>query len=86
MAQLQHKGAIIEYSDPHVPTFPQKRDYKFNLNSIEINSAVISSYDCLVIATDHDAWDYQQIRRYSQLIIDCRGRYNDRYNPTIIHA
>jgi len=74
MALLQEKGAHVEYSDPHVPTFPQKRDYHFDLKSVELTPEAIASYDCLVLATDHDAFENDILVKRAQLIVDTRGR------------
>lgn len=74
MSLLQDKGAIVAYADPHVPTFPRKRDYHFDLHSVELTPDNISSYDCLVIATDHDAFDYQALTSHAKLVVDTRGR------------
>ena len=80
MSLLQDKGAIVEYSDPHVPTFPQKRDYSFDLESVELTAKSIASYDCLVLATDHDGFDYDLLPAHSQLLIDTRGRLRGQLN------
>ncbi|MFO1232269.1 MAG: UDP binding domain-containing protein [Paenacidovorax caeni] len=53
MDLLQAKGAHIDYSDPHVPVFPRKRDYHFDLQSVTLTPESIASYDCLVLATDY---------------------------------
>ncbi len=74
MSLLQDKGADVAYSDPHVPSFPQKRDYHFDLQSAELTDETIASYDCLVLATDHDGFDYGTLSKYARLIIDTRGR------------
>lgn len=74
MDLLQTKGAHIDYSDPHVPSFPRKRDYHFDLHSVPLNPDTIASYDCLVLATDHDGFDYQQLVQHARLIVDTRGR------------
>ena len=74
MDLLQAKGAHIDYSDPHVPVFPRKRDYHFDLQSVALTPESIASYDCLVLATDHDGFDYQQLLQHAHLIVDTRGR------------
>ena len=74
MDLLQAKGANVEYSDPHVPVFPQKRDYYFDLKSVLLTSEVVASYDCVILATDHDDFDYEILQKYAQLIVDTRGR------------
>lgn len=77
MKLLQEKGAIISYSDPHVPVFPKKRRYHFELESVEINADVLSEMDCVLLATDHDEFNYEFILQNSNLIIDTRGRYRE---------
>ena len=74
MSLLQDKGAIVAYADPHVPSFPQKRDYHFDLQSVTLSAETIAAYDCLVLATDHDAFDYSALQQYATLIVDTRGR------------
>lgn len=74
MDLVQDKGAVIAYSDPHIPVFPRKRDYYFDLQSVVLRPENIASYDCLVQATDHDGFDYQLLRQNARLIVDTRGR------------
>ena len=74
MDLLQAKGAHIDYSDPHVPVFPRKRDYHFDLQSVTLTPESIASYDCLVLATDHDGFDYPLLLQHARLIVDTRGR------------
>lgn len=74
MDLLQDKGAVIAYSDPHVPTFPRKRDYHFDLQSVTLTAQHIVSYDCIVLATDHDLFDYVLLQAHAQLLVDTRGR------------
>lgn len=74
MERLQSKGALVDYADPHIPSFPKKRDYHFDLNSIELSLKNIASYDCLVLATDHDCFDYELLQSQAKLIVDTRGR------------
>ncbi|MEZ0171836.1 nucleotide sugar dehydrogenase [Microvirga sp. TS319] len=75
MSLLQAKGAHIAYSDPHVPTFPKMRRYSFDLASVDLTPEVLASYDLVLLATDHDKFDYEAIESHSKLIVDTRGRY-----------
>ena len=43
----------------------------------------IASYDFLLLATNHDAFDYALIKRHAKLIIDTRGVYLDIANNVI---
>lgn len=74
MDLLQAKGADVAYSDPHLPTFPRKRNYHFDLQSEPLTPENIARFDCLVLATDHDAFDYAQLQQQAKLIVDTRGR------------
>ncbi len=82
---LRDKGAEISYSDPHVPKFPAMRKYDFDLSSVDLSAEMIREYDCVVLTTDHDLFDYDMIRDNASLIVDARGKYRDS-TPGIIRA
>ena len=75
MEILHKKGAIVNYSDPHVPVFPKKRDYHFDLSSVDITKEKIGEFDLIILATNHDIFDYNMIKKSAQLIVDTRGVY-----------
>jgi len=75
--RLLDMGAIVEYSDSHVPFLPAMRNQQLNHQSIALDEAALSSFDCVLIATDHDDFDYQMISDHAQLIVDTRGRFLD---------
>jgi UDP-N-acetyl-D-glucosamine dehydrogenase len=72
---LLERGAEVAFSDPHIPTFPLKRRYKYEMESVPLRPDTLESYDCVLLATDHDAFDYDLILKHAQLIVDARGRY-----------
>lgn len=72
---LIEKGAIVEYSDPYIKRFPITRRYNINLESIKLTKKNISLYDCVILATDHDDFDYDLIQKHSKILIDTRGRF-----------
>ncbi|KFJ09878.1 nucleotide sugar dehydrogenase family protein [Delftia acidovorans] len=80
MDLLQAKGADIDYSDPHVPVFPHKRDYHFDLRSVPLNEETVDRYDCVVLATDHDAFDYALLASKAKIFVDTRGRMQGGFN------
>ena len=84
MDLLQARGAHIGYSDPHVPVFPRKRDYHFDLESVPLSAQTLASYDCVILATDHDGFDYALLKSHAQLIVDTRGRWTSA--PNIVSA
>ena len=44
--------------------------HSFELDSEQLSVEVVRSYDAVVLATDHDSFDYEMILEVSQLIID----------------
>ncbi|MGV6851184.1 MAG: nucleotide sugar dehydrogenase, partial [bacterium] len=77
MELLEEKGAIISYSDPHVPTFPKMREHSFDLSSTDLTPEALKAFDAVLLATDHARFDYDMIRECSSLIIDTRGIYKE---------
>jgi len=67
---LHEKGAIVSYSDPHVLSI--ELDGK-TLMSTSTTPGALSSADCVVILTDHSAFDYPAIVAHSRLVLDCRN-------------
>jgi len=83
---LRAKGAGVAYSDPFVPAFPPMREHSFDLSSVEITPEVLSKFDCVLLSTDHDDFDYDLIQRHSRLIVDTRGRYSGRGYANVFFA
>ncbi len=75
MDMLRHKGAQVDYSDPYVPVFPKLRKFSFGLESQSLTPETIASCDCILLATDHDEFDYDMIQQHAQVVVDTRGRY-----------
>jgi UDP-N-acetyl-D-glucosamine dehydrogenase len=85
MELLRDKGAYVDYSDPHVPVFPRMREHRFELSSVALSPDTLASYDLVLLATSHSAFDYDMIRRYANLIVDTRGVYLERL-PNVVKA
>ena len=85
MEILRAKGAIISYADPHVQMFPRMREHHFDLKSVALTPKTLALYDCVVLATNHDLFDYSLIKQYARLIIDTRGVYPES-SPNIVKA
>jgi len=75
MEKLREKGVSVDYSDPHIPVFPEMREYTFNLQSVELTPESIREYDMLLLATNHSEFDYNMIQEYAAIIVDTRGVY-----------
>ena len=85
MEKLRDAGADVSYSDPHIPVFPEMREHSFSLSSTDLDAASIATYDCVLLATDHDEFDYDVIRQNAALIVDTRGRYLERL-PNVVRS
>lgn len=85
MEQLQAKGAVVSYTDPWVPVFPKMREHHFDLTSIDLTPEAVASYDLVLIATNHDSFDYPMIQTHAKLIVDTRGVYLDSM-PNVVRA
>jgi UDP-N-acetyl-D-glucosamine dehydrogenase len=75
MELVSAKGGVVAYSDPHVPVFPKMREHNFNLTSEILSAENLASFDAVILATDHDGFDYGFISKYAQLLVDTRGKY-----------
>lgn len=80
---LRELGAVVSYTDPYIPTIPTTRKYHIALSSEEMDGNSIQEYDCIVIVTDHDDFDYELIKKYANLIVDTRGRFKGRYKNIV---
>ncbi|WP_426114733.1 nucleotide sugar dehydrogenase [Massilia sp. PWRC2] len=85
MEILRDKGALVDYSDPHVPVFPRMREHHFDLSSVALSAHSLATYDLVLIATSHSAFDYALIAKHARLIIDTRGVYKHAL-PNVVKA
>jgi UDP-N-acetyl-D-glucosamine dehydrogenase len=72
---LLKKGAVVSYNDPHIPSLPRMRHWPHlePMTSQPLTAEYLASQDCVLIATDHTAYDYSFIVRHSKLVIDTRN-------------
>jgi len=85
MEKLRDLGAEVEYSDPHVPVFPEMREHSFDLQSVALTPSKLESYDCVVLATDHQKFDYDLLLSHASIVVDSRGVYREK-NEKVIKA
>jgi UDP-N-acetyl-D-glucosamine dehydrogenase len=71
---LHQKGARVDYTDPHVPEV-HGREWSggFDIRAVELTRGAIGSYDCVVIVTEHRAFDYDALVAEADLIVDTRN-------------
>jgi UDP-N-acetyl-D-glucosamine dehydrogenase len=76
---LERRGAKLSYSDPHVPVL--------HLDSLHLEAApedACAGADCVVIITDHTAFNYAALLERSQLIVDTRNALKNFQSPKIV--
>ena len=73
-------GAKVSYSDPFFKELPNLRKYNLKLKNTDINSENLKKFDCTILATDHDAFDYDLIKNHSKFILDTRGKFKTSNN------
>ncbi len=80
LEMLHKRGSMADYFDPHVPAIPPTRNHPAlaGQESVELTGPVLASYDAVLIATDHDAVDYELIHRHANLILDTRNAMGSR--------
>lgn len=69
MRLLEEKGARVEYHDPHVPSF---REDGVEHTSVPDLGAALASADCVVVATDHSAYDWADVSARAGVLVDTR--------------
>ena len=75
---LGQGGAELSYNDPHIPVLPQMRHHNVpDLMSQDLTSEYLASQDCVLISTDHSAYDFAFIVEHAQLVIDTRNACRD---------
>ncbi len=67
---LHEKGALVSYHDPHVPDVQVEG---LRLRCEPDLDAAIQAADCVIIVTDHSAYDWRQVARHAQRVVDTRG-------------
>ena len=75
---FQERGGEMAYYDPHVPEIRPSRDHSYwaGLKCVPWTQESISSYDIVVIATDHQRVNYEELAQWAPLIMDTRNAMN----------
>ena len=70
LMKLREKGCEVSYVDPYVPTLNL---HGTTLKSVDLTDEELADADCVVILTDHSAFDYQQVVDHARLVVDPRN-------------
>jgi len=77
---LLRKGGEVSYNDPLVHSL--KVSDKI-LSSVPLTRQALKSADCVLIVTDHSAYDYKLIAQESKLVVDTRGAIKEK-RPNVV--
>jgi UDP-N-acetyl-D-glucosamine dehydrogenase len=74
MELLLHKGARVTYNDPHIPELPRMRHYRdLRMASQALTPEYLKAQDCVLVVTDHSAYDWPWIVQHARLVVDTRN-------------
>jgi UDP-N-acetyl-D-glucosamine dehydrogenase len=74
MDLLLKKGADVSYNDPHIPVLPKMRHWPhLSMASTPLTAEVLAHQDCVLIATDHTAYDIPWVTANARLVVDTRN-------------
>jgi UDP-N-acetyl-D-glucosamine dehydrogenase len=74
MDLLLKKGAQVTYNDPHVAVLPPTRHYPhLRFASQPLTPDYLRAQDCVVIVTEHSAYDWAWIVEHAGLVVDTRN-------------
>jgi UDP-N-acetyl-D-glucosamine dehydrogenase len=68
----------VDYNDPHIVNPPKTRRYRLEKGSVPLTADNLARYDCVVVATDHSAYDPSFIVEKAHLVIDTRNLVKSR--------
>ena len=74
MGVLRGRGAQVAYTDPYVPHLSARTwAGDADLVSVQITPEALAGFDCVVILTDHSAFDYDAVVNGADLVVDSRN-------------
>lgn len=78
---LSQRGAEVSYHDPYVPSL---RREGVALDSSPLTEAALAAADCVVVVTDHRAFDWAWIGARARLIVDTRNAVRQHAAGTVV--
>ncbi len=80
MGLLHAKGASVSYADPFVPQLHGREwSGRYDVKAVDLARGSIAQYDCVVIVTDHKAFDYDAIVAEADVVVDTRNAIKKRH-------
>lgn len=74
---LEEAGAEVAFHDPHIPVVRPGREHAAyaGRRGVELTAESIASFDVVLLATHHRAFDHALITRSARLIVDTRNAF-----------
>jgi UDP-N-acetyl-D-glucosamine dehydrogenase len=75
MEKLQARGAKVDYYDPYVPVIRPTREHAHwtGTKSVAWSKEIVSSYDLVLVSTNHACVNYQELAAWAKGIVDTRN-------------
>lgn len=75
MDLLKARGADVAYYDPYVPVIRMTREHPHwaGTHSAVWNRQTLQKFDAVIIATDHQSVNYQELAEWSGCVVDTRN-------------
>jgi UDP-N-acetyl-D-glucosamine dehydrogenase len=75
MEKLQARGAKVDYYDPYVPVIRPTREHAHwtGTKSVAWSKEIVSSYDLVLISTNHACVNYPELAAWAKCIVDTRN-------------
>src|SRR5665213_2252550 len=75
MNLLKERGADVAYYDPYVPVVRPTREHPqwAGMRSVSWDRQTVQGFDAVIIATNHQAVNYQELADWSSCIVDTRN-------------
>ncbi len=70
MGLLERDGAEVSYNDPHIPELSEGT---VSHKSVALDEAALKNADCVIIVTDHSAYDFSWIVEHAPVVVDTRN-------------
>ena len=72
---LQERGAKVDYHDPYVPEIMRTREHSelAGMRSVSLTPEIVTTYDAVLISTDHDDVDYDMLVANARVVVDTRN-------------
>ena len=72
---LEARGAEVSFHDPYVAAIPETREHPrlAGRRRAALDADTLAGADAVLIATDHDAVDYELVAEHAALVVDTRN-------------